>query len=162
MTYSEYRNQFSNVESFRRAYGNLTYEAVKALIDAEESSPSIKAAMMTTWYHARREVKLRNIDIRLREDDGLSIVFYEYDSEFDGNDFEYRYLLDPANKEKFLKGIPRNYDDVKTDIEEWLVKNINCEGFGWDLREKWVQMGLHGTRIVWEDYPGGIYREEPF
>lgn len=161
MTYSEYRNQFSDVESFWLAYGVLTIEEAKALIDAEVASPSIKAAMITSWYSARRKVKLRDVSIRKR-DDGLSIVFYEDDSDFDGNDFEYTYSLDTGNTEVFLENIPRSYRETQVNIEEWMVGNVRCDDYGWDLREKWIQMGLHGTRIVREDYPGGIYREEIF
>lgn len=56
MTYTEYRNQFKTVEEFRRAFGELTEEEVRALISAENSSTMVKAAMMTTWCMAKKEV----------------------------------------------------------------------------------------------------------
>ena len=51
---------------------------------------------------------------------------------------------------------------VKEDIEAWMVENGLCAGVGYDLRQKWIQMGLHGECCIWEDYPGGIYRREEF
>lgn len=162
MTYSEFRDQFSTVEQFRWAYGKLTEEEANALITAEVCPTHIKAAMFSTWKQARREVLLRNIRIRLKDDGSLTIIFYEYDSEFDGNDFEYIYSLDAENTGLFLKQIYSPWADNKINIEEWMVKNVNCNGFGSDLKEKWIQMGLHGTYTVFEDYPGGIHRKEEF
>ncbi|MBR1895641.1 MAG: hypothetical protein IJ822_02540, partial [Pyramidobacter sp.] len=111
---------------------------------------------------ARRKVILRNIDVRLPNNGGLNIVFYEFDSDFDGNDFQYKYSLDSSNADKFIKMLPHIYDELMTDIEEWLIENIQCDGTGLDLQQKWIQMGLQGKRVVSEDYPGGIYREEAF
>ena len=162
MTYSEFREQFSCVESFIQAYGQLSFKEAKAMIDAEKSSPGMRACMITKWREARRKVILRNIDVRLPNNGGLNIVFYEFDSEFDGNDFQYQYSLDSSNADKFIKMLPHIYDGLMADIEEWLIENIQCEGTGLDLQQKWIQMGLHGKRIVLEDYPGGIYREEAF
>ena len=162
MTYSEFRNQFTSVEAFRLAYGKLSFEEARALIDAEQCPTSIKACMITKWREARRRLLLTNVAVRLYDNGELSIVFYEDDSEFDGNDFEYRYSLDADNANSFLQMIPHGWADKKTNIEEWLIENIHCDGLGGDLQEKWVQMGLHGIHVVWEDYPGGIYREENF
>ena len=162
MTFSEYRNQFPGVEEFRQAYGQLSFEQAKAMIAAEEASPSIKACMITTWREARRRTRLRNIGIHLQDSGELNIVFYEYDSDFDGNDFKYEYALDSNNAAAFLNMIPHSWTEPKTDIEEWLIENINCDGIGGDLKQKWVRMGLHGKYIVVEDYPGGIHREEKF
>ena len=162
MTYSEFREQFSSVESFIQAYGQLSFKEAKAMIDAEKSSPGMRACMITKWREARRKVILRNIDVRLPNNGGLNIVFYEFDSDFDGNDFQYKYSLDANNADNFLKMIPHNWSVLTTDIEEWLIENIQCDGIGSDLQQKWIQMGLHGKRVVSEDYPGGIYREEAF
>lgn len=162
MTYSEFRNRFTDVKEFRRAYGALTYEEAKALIDAETSPTHIKARMIDTWKTARLEVRLQNIDIRLHADRGLSIVFHEDDSDFDGNDFEYTYSLDAENTAAFIRMIPRIWSDPEINIQEWLVENIACEGIGGDLKDEWIRTGLHGKCTVWEDYPGGIYREESF
>ena len=103
-----------------------------------------------------------NVHIYFLRDSGLKIVFYEYDSEFNGNDFEFSYSLDARNTTLFLDMIPHRWAEPKSDIEEWLVKNVRYDGFGGDLQEKWIQMGLHGTHVVREDYPGGIYRRETF
>ena len=56
MTYSEYRNQFITVEGFKCAFGKLTEEEAWALIAAENTSTTVKAAMMNTWQMARKEV----------------------------------------------------------------------------------------------------------
>ena len=162
MTYSEFRKQFLTVEGFMQAYGALSIDEAKALINEEKASPSIKAWMITKWREARRRVKLQNISVNMRNDGGLCIVFYKDNSEFDGNDFEYRYTLDSNNTKTFLTKLQEGWADKKTNIEEWLVKNVNCEGIGGDLQQKWIQMGLHGSHVVWEDYPGGIHREEEF
>ena len=162
MTYSELRNQFASVDSFMREYGKLSIEEAHALIDAENTSTTVKACMMTTWREARRKVRLRSVGVTLWSDNSLTIVFYEYDSEFDGNDFEYRYSLDADNATAFMNMIPHPYSDMKTNIEDWLCENVYCDGLGSDLQQKWIQMGLHGSRVVEEDYPGGIYREEAF
>ena len=58
--------------------------------------------------------------------------------------------------------IPHPCSETKANIEEWLCENVQCSGFGSDLQQKWIQMGLHGSHVVSEDYPGGIYREEDF
>ena len=162
MTYSEFRNQFSDTDSFMRAYGVLTYEEARALIDAENASTTIKACMITTWRQARRKVNLWNVSVNIYDGNRLTIVVYEDDSEFDGNDFEYRYSLDADNATAFMNMIPHPYSDMKTNIEEWLCENGLCKELGSDLQRKWLQMGLHGSHVVYEDYPGGIDREEAF
>ena len=150
-------NQLLKLENIASSGGEA-----KAMIDAEKSSPGIRACMITKWREARRKVILRNIDVRLPNNGGLNIVFYEFDSDFDGNDFQYKYSLDSSNPYKFIKMLPHISDELMADIEECLIGHIQCEGTGLDLQQKWIQMGLHGKRIVSEDYPGGIYREEAF
>ncbi len=162
MTYSEFRNQFSSTEGFMHAYGALSYEEACALIEAENTSTTAKACMITTWRKARRKVNLWNVSVNIYDDNRLTIVVYEDDSEFDGNDFEYRYSLYADNATAFMNMIPHPYSDMKTNIEEWLCENGLCKGLGSDLQQKWIQMGLHGSHVVFEDYPGGIYREEDF
>ena len=162
MTYSEFRNQFSSIDSFMWAYGRLTREEARALTEAENTSTSEKARMMATWHEARRKVMLRNVDVYFKEKGGLSVVFYEYDSDFDGHDYEYRFSLDADNADAFLKRIPHPSAEMKINIEDWLCENIRCGGFGDDLQREWTRMGLHGNHVVREDYPGGIYREEAF
>ncbi len=55
MTYSEYRAQFAATEEFRRAYGRLSEEEACALIDAQKTSTTVKACMITTWRSCREE-----------------------------------------------------------------------------------------------------------
>ena len=162
MTYSEFRNQFSNTWSFMHAYGSLSFEEVKALIDAEMCPPSEKTDMFDAWRDARRNVKLRTIGVFYSDSRELEIIFYEYDSEFNGNDFEYRYSLDADNADAFLNIIPHQWADPKTNIQEWLIENVDCRGRGMDLQKKWIEMGLHGTWVDWEDYPGGIHHKGAF
>ena len=157
MTYSEYRNQFSNIRSFIRNYGELTLEEAEALIDADNCPPSIKPCLIDMWREARRLDKLRTIAVFYSEQGKLTITFYEYDSEFNGNDFEYSYSLDADNTAAFLKKIPKQWADPKTNIREWLVENVDCRGHGLDLQDKWIEMGLHGESVDFEDYPGGIH-----
>ena len=57
MTYSEYRSQFKTVAEFRCAFGKLTEEEeARALIAAENTSTTGKAARMSTWRMAKKEV----------------------------------------------------------------------------------------------------------
>ena len=156
MTYSEFRDQFSNTYKFEYAYGSLTYEEAKALVDAEACSPSQKACMIDTWREARRAVKLRKIGVSYSEDK-LEVIFRDYNSEFNGNDFEYSYSLDPDSTEKFMKTIPHLWADPRINIQEWLIDNVDCLGHGLDLQRKWEEMGLHGKNVDIEDYPGGIH-----
>ncbi len=151
MTYSEFRNQFSDNWSFMRAYGSLAFEEVKALIDAEICPPSEKADMIEGWRDARRNVKLRTVGVSYSESRELEITFFEYDSDFNGNDFEYRYSLDADNTDAFLNMIPHQWADPKINIQEWLIENVDCRGHGLDLQKKWIEMGLHGTSVDWED-----------
>lgn len=162
MTYSEFRNQFPTVEQFRWAYGNLTEKKARALIEAEVCPTHIKACMYTAWRSARKEVLLENVAVHLHDDGGLSITFFEDDSEFDGNDFEYIYSLDADNTARFLDKISHGWADPKENIKDWLADNIRFDDFGESLQRKWRGMHLHGTHVVHEDYPGGIHRESRF
>lgn len=162
MTFTEYKNQFSDNWSFRQAFGKLTYEEAKAMIDAEMCPPDKKAAMIGIWREEMRSEKLRNIGVSYSESQGLEITFNEYESEFSGNDFEYRYILDAENTDKFLKMIPHEWEDPKANIQEWMIENIEYLGRGLELQRKWIEMGLHGTNIDWEDYPGGINHKGEF
>ena len=107
-------------------------------------------------------LRVENIDVCLLEAGSLDIIFHEDDSEFDGNDFEYHCSLNSERTETFLKMIPHHDEDVKANVEDWLVENGLCARLGRDLLRKWTRMGLHGNRSIWEDYPGGIYRKEEF
>ena len=162
MTYSEFRNQFPTVESFMSAYGKLPIEEATAMIDAESASLRTKSCLINVWYDARRGVKLWNVSVNIYDASRLTIVVYEDDSEYDGNDFEHRYSLDTDNLIVFIDMIPHPFADMKANIEEWLCDNDLCKGLGGDLQQKWIQMGLHGTHAIYEDYPGGIDWEEAF
>ena len=162
MHYLEFADQFSTEYEFMEALGNLSYEEAKTMIDEHRLPDRIKTARMEKWHRARKMVKLHGINVDLHADGSLRIVFYEDESEFDGNDFEYWYSLDAGNTALFLERVPSRYGDQKIEIEEWLLENIDCGGIGGDLQEKWMQMGLHGSHVVYEDYPGGIFRETFF
>lgn len=56
MTYTEFRAQFHNTESFLQAYSELSEGEVRALIDAEKSPTHVKAAMFTMWQNTRRRL----------------------------------------------------------------------------------------------------------
>ena len=162
MTYTEYKKQFPADWRFMQALGALPFEEAKTMIDAEACSPDDKEAMIKTWREARRIVKFRNIGVFYSESRGLEITFNEYESEFSGNDFEYRYILDAENTDKFLKMIPHEWADPEMNIQEWMIDNIEYLGRGLELQEKWIEMGLHGTNIDWEDYPGGVNHKLDF
>lgn len=55
MTFSEYRKQFNSVEEFKRALGKRTEEEAHAMIASDNSSTTVKAAMLDTWRMARKE-----------------------------------------------------------------------------------------------------------
>ena len=55
MTYSEYRAKFRKDETFRKAFGQLTEDEARALIDAERCEIHIKACMMSSWRKAKKE-----------------------------------------------------------------------------------------------------------
>ena len=157
MTYSEYRNQFPTIQSFVQAYGSLTYDEVKALIKNDACPISIEPFIIDMWHEARRIVRLYKIGVFYSEDRNLAITFYDYDSDFNGNDFEYTYSLDADNADAFLTQIPRRWPNPTTNMKEWLIENVDCRGHGLDLQRKWIEMGLHGTNVDREDYPGGIH-----
>ena len=162
MTYSEYRNQFPTIQSFVQAYGALTIDEVEELIKNDGCPVSMKAFMIEVWHEARRIVKLRKIGVSYSESRNLAITYFDYDSEFNGNDFEYTYSLDADNANAFLNQIPRRWSDPTTNIKEWLVENVDFSDHGLNLQRKWIKMGLHGTSVDREDYPGGIYHTYNF
>ena len=162
MTYSEYRNQFPTIQSFVQAYGALTIDEVEELIKNDGCPVSMKAFMIDVWHEARRIVKLWKIGVSYSESRNLAITYFDYDSEFNGNDFEYTYSLDTDNADAFLNQIPRRWSDPTTNIKEWLVENVDFSDHGLDLQRKWIKMGLHGTSVDREDYPGGIYHTYNF
>ena len=109
-----------------------------------------------------KDILLQYVDVIITSEKGICITFYEFDSEWNGDDFEYYYNLDSENAELFLKQIPHVDEDEKTNIQEWLVNNVRCDGIGLDMLDKWIEMGLHGSERVWEDYPGGVSYTKEF
>ena len=99
---------------------------------------------------------LQNVRVIITPEKEIHITFYEDDSAWNGDDFEYQFHLDSENAELFLKQIPHIDEDEKTNIQEWLVNNVYCDGTGLDMLGRWIEMGLHGSERVWEDYPGGV------
>lgn len=61
MTYSKYRAKFKTVEEFKKAFGRLSEEEARALIDAERCEIHIKACMMSTWQSARAEYEKQSV-----------------------------------------------------------------------------------------------------
>ena len=57
MTYSKYRAKFKTVDEFKKAFGRLSEEEARALIDAERCEIHIKACMMSTWRKAKKELE---------------------------------------------------------------------------------------------------------
>ena len=157
MTYSEFRNQFSNIQRFVQAYGSLTYEEVGTLIDEDMCPIRIKPYMIDLWREARRIVKLRKVHVCYSENRELEIIFDDYNSNFNGNDFEYSYSLDADSTVEFMRIIPHPWAEPEINIEEWLIENIDCIGHGLDLQRKWEEMGLHGKNVDTEEYAGGIH-----
>lgn len=162
MIYEEFRRQFSSEEAFQLALGKLSFEEAAALIEAEGCASGAKARVLSAWHDARRALILQNVRVLLTQEDELHVMFYEDESLFDENDFVYTYSLDAENTAAFLKAVHRHFEDAKTNIEAWLIETIDCSGIGSDLKDKWVQLGLHGEEHVSEDYPGGIHRDEAF
>ena len=85
--------------------------------------------------------------------------FYEDDSEFDGNDFEYTFYLDAENAAK-LRAL-MFADGQYRSTEEWMQANVRDQKFGHGFEKYCIDHDIHGVREVYEDYPGGInyYRE---
>lgn len=61
MTYSKYRAKFKTVEEFKKAFGRLSEEEARALIDAESCATHIKAQMFSTWRSARAEYEKQSV-----------------------------------------------------------------------------------------------------
>lgn len=57
LNFDRFRNRFKSIERFRKAYGKLSYEDVKALLRAERAPDFIKAAMMKSWREALAEAR---------------------------------------------------------------------------------------------------------
>ena len=57
MNYDEFRAMFDDVEEFRKAYAEFSYEEAIALIDHSSGGPSIKACKMDFWRQSRRIYK---------------------------------------------------------------------------------------------------------
>ena len=111
---------------------------------------------MTNWKAAGRLQIPGDVCVYISDKGNLTVIFYEDDSAFNGNDFEYSYSLDAENADLFLKKIPHRNEDAKKDVGEWLKENVKCDGLGHDLQELWSRMGLHGSHLVREDYPGSL------
>ncbi len=162
MNYYEFKKQFQGSEDFKRAYGALSYDEAKAIVAAGNYSDYTQESMLKEWKICHLDACLSNFDVHVHGGGEVIIKFYEFDSEFDGNDFEYTYYLNDINGKKLVSMIPKKWNDPVIDLKQWICDNINCEGTGYDLRSKWTEMGLHGIRTVHEDYPGGIHRVEEF
>ena len=165
MRYSTFQRKFKTAEDFSRAYGALSCEEARALIDAEPTGYHIKACMFDCWRRARLEFLASKVRVSFSGDGLLSVVFFEDGNEFDGNDFEHVYTLDAGSTAAFLNEAQRRYSVPRENTKavlEWIAENVSRPGTGEELQEKWIGRGLHGTRTVREDFPGGISRTEEF
>ena len=57
MTYMEYRDSFTSVEEFKKAFGKLSRDEAYALISTINGSAAIKASAVTVWENARKELE---------------------------------------------------------------------------------------------------------
>ena len=60
MTFSEYRAQFDTPEAFKKAFGKLSEEEARRLINTMIGGTTAKACAMTTWRSASEELKKKN------------------------------------------------------------------------------------------------------
>ena len=90
----------------------------------------------------------------------ISWTFYEDDSDFDGNDWEYHYMFDPENSEK-LKALMFSDGKYKT-MREWIEANFKDLERGSDFREFCQKNDIHGLEWVHEEYAGGCDHAKEF
>ncbi|MCR5742292.1 MAG: hypothetical protein K6F92_00985 [Lachnospiraceae bacterium] len=57
MTYSEYRNSFSDKEEFDKAFAKLSEQEVRELIDNESAGTTAKACIYQSWRSLREGKK---------------------------------------------------------------------------------------------------------
>ena len=57
MTYSEYRSRFKSVSEFEKAFGQLSEQEARALIEASNSGTTAKACMFATWEKCRKLIE---------------------------------------------------------------------------------------------------------
>ena len=107
---------------------------------------------------------MRNAYVRMSEDGALVIRFVdEEDDPFCSGDVWYYYCLDAGNAAALLGRIPRRGGSPVADVEAWLDdERFDPRYCGGDMMQALMKMGLHGTRTVMEDYPGGIHRNTEF
>lgn len=64
MTYTEFRKTFNSKEDFLKALSLLSEDDVRKLIENENTSTTVKAAMITTWSQAR----MANLECALKNE----------------------------------------------------------------------------------------------
>ena len=98
-------------------------------------------------------------DPKYDEEGVFKWTFYEDDSDFNGNDWEYHYWFDAENAAK-LKALILA-DDKYTSMGDWIRNNIKDQELGSDLRTFCEANGIHGLKWVHEEYAGGCdYADE--
>ena len=95
-----------------------------------------------------------DIDKRYWEDGAFRWTFYEDDSEFNGDDFEYTFFFDPENYQKLKKIILS--DGRYSSTADWIRGEIHNQETGYDFMEFCKEHDIHGLRDVHEDYPAGV------
>ena len=93
---------------------------------------------------------------------GFHCTFYEDESEFDGNDFEYIFMFDIENAEKLRAAMSAGGTISYADMHQWIKDNIRDQETGSDFRFFCVEHDIHGIRWVHEDYPEGINYVDEF
>ncbi len=90
----------------------------------------------------------------------LQWTFYEDDSDYNGDDFEYTYYFDEENSEKLRQLM---FSDGRYgSVREWMKANVRDQETGSDFQSFCIRNGIHGEREVYEDYPGGVHYTEDF
>ena len=94
------------------------------------------------------------------ESDGdIRVVYDIYDSEFDDNDFSYTFSISSIYAQKLKKLLKASTkEELNEKIKSGFGENYYESGLESFLKKK----GIHGTKTVREDYPGGICGTERF
>ena len=89
-------------------------------------------------------------------ENSLSVRFYVFDSEFDGNDFIYDFYYDHDNTEKILSSFGLNLTDGDVENNISVLRARFGENiYASDLKEYSIEHGIHFRLHDYEDYPGG-------
>lgn len=130
-------------DDFAKLFSEGGQEWLEAFFDKNEMIPKITC--------------FGNFDIAQRYSDDIAFcwTFDEFDSAFDGHDYEYTFSFDQENTEKLKEAVLS--DGGYDDIAAWIKKEVSDQDSGYDFMEFCERHGIHGVRRVYEDYPGGVH-----